>query len=154
MPTDPTVLHQAAQGVLDALLAGAENTGWEVSGCVTVGEPSIDCDQIMVWVSQVNPIQTARCSIASQVRVSFYLGSCIGSALREDCAFWEDRSPEHYDRIWSTWIALVDAALDGTLCSGVTCADITLGLLTAVPGGDVGLWRGSVDIVLSPRSGS
>lgn len=152
--TDPTVLSEAAESVLTALLVGAEDAGWDVTGCVTVGEPSVDCDKILVWVAGITPIQTGKCIVASRVRFNFFIASCIGASLKESCEWWDQRSGSHLDRVWAVWIALVEAVLSDSLCVGVTCADVTLGELRPVPAADVGLWQGSVEIVLSPRVGS
>lgn len=152
--TDATILAEAAESVLDVLLEGAAETGWAPSACVTVGAPAVDCDQIAVWVDQITPIQTGQCSVASRVSFGYFLASCVGADISETCSWWERRSPKHYDRIWPIWVALVEASLAGTLCVGVTCAEVTLSELRPVPSADIGLWQGSVDVVLSPRDES
>lgn len=152
--TDPTVLAEAAQDIADVLEAGAAQAGWAPEVCVTIGEPAVSCDSILVWVSRITPsVDNQRCQVATTVTFSYFLASCIGGDVEESCEWWAERSPDHLDRIWPVWVHLVDSVMSGTLCDA-ECSDITLRDLVPVPAAEFGMWQGSVDVVLSPRAGS
>jgi len=149
--TDPTVLHTAAQSILTALEAGALDTAWEPQGCVTFGEPAYDCDSIYVWVESLDAETEAQCHIATRVTFRYALGICIGGEREEDCTFWETETPTASDKVWATWVGLVDAWVTGTLCA-VPCTDIRAGspLQILTNDGGVAVWSGTVTVTLSP----
>lgn len=151
--TDPTILDDAANGVLAALVSGATDSGWILEqDCVTAVEPAApSCDSIFVWpagisVTHVKP----SCQIVSRARFGFFIAACIGAEVSETCDFWDSVTPGHLDKVWGTWVGLVDAILSGTVCPGVSCSDVTLRDLNPVASADIGLWRGEVEIALSP----
>lgn len=150
MPTDPTVLHNAAIEILGVLETGAADASWEVErSCVTAGEPSWDCNSLHVWVSDVDFVRDNQCQYVMRVEFGYGLSICTSADARgEDCDFWLAASVPTHDAVWAVSVALVNAALEG-LC-GNQCSTVGLTPLRFVPGGDLAVYIGQIRVDLSP----
>jgi len=149
MSTDPRVLYNTAVDLLAVLKTGADVACWEPATVeVSVGEPAVDCDAIVVWVSTITP-DGNKCTISTRVELTYQLHVCVG-ADRDETEIFESAEFAH-EIAWSVWASLLDACCNpGDIFDAELVDRVTLGPLRMLSNqGGLGIWRGTVSLYQS-----
>jgi hypothetical protein len=148
--TDTAVLNDAAETLLNVLVAGATDADWVPTALVAAGEPSYDCDALYVWVDQIVPeIGAGGCVTASRVQFRYALADCVGADKDETEIF--ESAAVHHARVWAVWVSLVaDCCNDGAIL-GEQSDIVRVGTLSQLTtAGGLAVWSGTVTAVVSP----
>ncbi|MCP4897375.1 MAG: hypothetical protein GY906_10425 [bacterium] len=149
--TDPKVLYQTAFDVLALLKAGADTVDWEPDTVgISSGEPAIDCDAIVAWVSSLTA-DGNKCTVSTRVELTYQLHVCVGADIEETEIF--DTAELSHEIAWAVWVELLQACCEPNIAfDNPELVDrFTLGPLRIVTNiGGLGVWRGTVTWYQSP----
>lgn len=148
--TDTTVMHEAALSLLTVLKSGADDAGWDPIAEVAAGEPSYGCGSLYVWVDRITPeIGNGGCVVASQVQFRYAIADCVGADIDEEEIVTS--APQHHERVWAVWVALVADCCAHSSIVGVQADTVRVGTLQQLTtSGGIAVWSGTVEAVISP----